>query len=173
MAITYEAIANGTLSAGAAQFNFTQIPQTYTDLRVIVTATNPVGNGQYTLMRLNNNSNSVYGQQFMTGSGASNKLAYLASGIQQFYLNYTWTNQFDSSEFPIYMIDIFNYSTTGMYKPVLISNGRSGNSGGTVGVEKSVSQFASTLAVTSLQIFSSGGSVNNRSRVVIYGIKRA
>ena len=68
---TYTPIATQTLSANTASVTFSSIPQGYTDLVLIVSAT-PVAAGTWNLeMRFNNDTGSNYSRTVLSGDGST------------------------------------------------------------------------------------------------------
>lgn len=171
MAVTYEAIDTVSLGSSSSQINFTGIPQTYTDLRVIFTYSLNSG-ANFAFLRFNSSGSSVYGQQNSSAFGASSRFAYRTSSQTQIWLNYNITAALGStSEYLSCIIDIFDY-TSNKKKYVLTSTGRAGNSGGTIGLEKNVGIFDQTTAITSIQL-SASSNLFTGTRATIYGILRA
>jgi len=75
MANTYTLIASSTVGAGgASNIEFTSIPSTYTDLK-LVTSLRMSSSGQWYTLKFNN-STSTYSDRYLLGSGSS-----AASGI--------------------------------------------------------------------------------------------
>jgi hypothetical protein len=73
MAITYDVISSTTLTSTATTVNFTSIPQTYTDLVLIISLTG-VSNSNTVSMRLGNTSidtGSNYSSNWMRGNGSA------------------------------------------------------------------------------------------------------
>jgi hypothetical protein len=70
----YNLIATTTVgSGGAASIMFSGIPQTYTDLKVVLSARSTAGAAvAYTiLMKMNNLTSSIYSQRALEGSGSA------------------------------------------------------------------------------------------------------
>lgn len=162
MAVTYEAIATTTLGSSTSEITFSSIPQTYTDLRVIY-CPRPAGSSSYAAMRLNNDTGTNYGMQYMTGQGTS-RLAQRNNAQSFFYLINSGalvTNQSASI-----IIDIFNYTNTNMQKSILVQSGI-----GITMVEKSVGAYtAGFSAVTTVNLRLNTGNLASDSTATLYGI---
>jgi hypothetical protein len=118
MTVTYEAIASTTLVSGQSTVTIGSggtIPQTYTDLIVVINAS-PVGAaGTDILVTFNNDTGSNYSRTFMLGDGSSassgrtsSTTAYVPSGI---YANGN------------YIMNINNYSNSTTYKTPITRTG--------------------------------------------------
>jgi hypothetical protein len=83
MANTHILISTVTVgSGGAASVTFTSIPQTYTDLKVVLSARSTAGAAvAYTiLMKMNNLTSSIYSQRALEGNGSAAS-SFSQSGI--------------------------------------------------------------------------------------------
>jgi hypothetical protein len=158
MPATYEPIATVTLGSASASYTFSSIPQTYTDLVLII-------NGQASaeasdIMRFNSDSGSNYSYAVLDGNPGS------GSGANQTscYLGNTWTAQY------MKVINIFNYSNSTTYKTVI---SRSNYQGGTYAVSAWVSLWRNTNAITSLVVGPNSGTMSTGLTLTLYGIKSA
>jgi hypothetical protein len=165
---TYEPIATTTLSSSVATIDFTSIPGTYTDLRMVISG---VGNaGENIFYRFNSNTGTVYSRTALGGNGTAASSAR-ASGLTfgrltGFGIPTTTIGQ------QVTTWDIFNYSNTTTFKTSLA---RSNNS--TIGVDAFVNSFASTAAITSISIannqYTGASSWLSGTTATLYGIKAA
>ena len=91
MATTYQAIATTTVgSGGASSISFSSIPNTYTDLQILLSArTNGTDAPGYAILRLNGNSSSVYSRKTLQGDGST---AQSYSGSGETAVNYMYVN---------------------------------------------------------------------------------
>lgn len=163
---TYEPIASTTLSAGTATIDFTSIPQTYTDLVLVIW---PIlsGSGATAYMRFNSDAGSNYSHTALTGNGtsaSSSRGSNLTDGIGIGGLStgYGTTNN-------VILTHIMNYSNTTTNKTVI---SRWSNAG--TGVDLVAGLWRSTAAITSFTIRNNGGhTYSSGSTFVLYGIKAA
>jgi hypothetical protein len=153
---TYTPVATVTLGTAASSVTFSSIPATYRDLVLTF-------DGERTLegaifFRLNGDSGSNYTRVFMHGNGSitasgggtdtSAELVY--AGLDQENLTVT---------------QIMDYSATDKHKTVLTRNNRPG---GYVGAE--ANRYASTSAITSLQVLTASSTIKAGSTFNLYGI---
>lgn len=175
---TYIKIASQTLAATSSTVTFSNIPQGYTDLRIVV-----VGN-QYTSasygdfnMRFNSDSGSNYSYYAMysnTTNGttpianayAANQTSFNVGKMVDFTAgNLTWVSNS--------IIDIFSYTNTNAHKTILISNSMI-NSTDYSYVAKFVETWRNTSAVTTISFHAiSDPPFNVGTSFIIYGIKAA
>jgi hypothetical protein len=165
MALTYEPIATYTLGSAATSIDFTSIPATYTDLRVVFSGT--AATSSYPWMRLNGDTGSNYSDTYMYGSGTGTVGAKNTS-ISAWYMG-AWTLSTTIPSF--FTMDIFSY-TNSKFKIGLSTGSTNYNGSGFTDLIASV--WSSTAAITSIKIFSDGGyNLNVGSSATLYGIKAA
>ena len=154
---TYTPIATQTLGSAAATVTFSSIPQGYTDLVVVVVGT--ASAGSYFTLRFNNDTGSNYSNTEMdgySGGAASNRntnSSYMYNGSIQTFQSNTISH-------------IQNYSNSTTNKTVLTRSNYA-----TSGVKASVGLWRNTAAITSIELFTGGGSWTTDSRFALYGIK--
>lgn len=161
MAATYEPIATTTLSSTAANYTFTSIPQTYTDLVLVCNFpssgfnfSTQVGNGS-----IDTGTNYSVTRLYGTGtSAASNSYA------NDVYFTGNITAGAGSNA----IIQINNYSNTTTYKTSLTRF----NDAGAI-VFAIVGLWRSTSAINQLRVFASSGSLASGTSLTLYGIKAA
>jgi len=170
MPSTYEPIATQTLSSTATSVTFSSIPQTYTDLRIVLAAGYSFTDTLFTL-ELNGNTSAIYSGTDLNGTGSvansgrsSNQVNFQSAGW------YPYPN--DASTIGNGIYDIFQYTNTSVNKTVLwrLNNTVSGSTGARVGL------FRSTAAVTSLKfamLTYLSPSFTVGSTFTLYGIKAA
>lgn len=164
MAATYEPIATATVNTNV--INFTGIPQTYTDLRVVVIGRS--GNSATQLqLRLNNNSSSLYSWTFMRGFRGGSVQSAGSNNMTEIYVTDTGVG-FDTTIPSTGFIDIFDY-TSANNKPIQQLTYADFNGSGCV--QQGVNLFRSSAAITSLYFFQSAGNFNGT--ITVYGIKAA
>lgn len=174
MPTTYDSIASTTLSVASNTITFSSIPQTFTDLRLIVTGTVTNATGQpYGIIRLNGISSSIYSQSIIAGSGTGvTTTRYTTSsafpGIVCNTAGYTTTTPF--------FIDaqVFSY-TSGLNKFLQVRTNNDTNGTGFLytGIEAIAGQFASAAAITSVSFISSSQQFAIGTTASLYGILRA
>ncbi len=155
---TYTPIASQTLSSAAASVTFSGIPQTYTDLVLVVAGTNASGlsgNG----IRFNSDTSSNYSSTNLDGNGSSASSArhtnqtYIRAGI-------SFTSQ------SISIINIQNYANTTTNKTVLARGGAAESY-----VRADVGLWRSTSAINSIFYFvDSGANFGAGTTFNLYGI---
>ena len=163
---TYTPIATQTHPGGGGVITFSSIPQTYTDL-ILIMNTGIAGSGGSMYVRMNGDSGANYSQTTMRGSGsAATSFRYSGSLI---YLDYYGPTLNSASS--NYVIQLNNYSNTTTNKTVLVRTNATTGSG--TGVEAHVGLWRSTAAITSLLIGPTGGNIFGGSTFTLYGILKA
>ena len=157
MALTYEPIAQGIVSSLQAYFEFSNIPNTYTDLVVIADCKYNSGGGDLN-WRVNGDNSTNYSWQRFENAAAVR------------VNNSTMINTTDALNNGMFVGHFMNYANTSVNKVVLT---QCGNVNQNVGV--SVGTWRSNSAITSIQIFAelSGNQWAVGSRFSLYGIKAA
>jgi hypothetical protein len=168
MAKTYEPIATTTLSSSAATIDFTSIPSTYTDLRMVISG---VSNSSDNIFyRFNGVTGASYSRTDLSGSGSS---AISSRASNQNYgrlTNYGYPTSTVGEHVTTW--DIMNYSNSTTYKTSLSRSNRATN-----GVDAIVNLFMSTSAITSISLatntFSGSSNWQSGATATLYGIKAA
>ena len=165
MPSTYEPIATTTLGTAAASIDFTSIPATYTDLRLVLIGT--VTLASYTpLLRFNSDSASNYSYTFLQGSGTT---ATSGRGTSQTWIQLGPTNGFDSTIPNFLTVDIFSYAGSTNKTCLATMSEDLNGSGYTI---QEVGLWRSTSAITSLTFFLQTN-YQSPTRFSLYGIKGA
>lgn len=168
MPATYEPIATTTLGSAASTIDFTSIPSTYTDLRMIISG---VSNSNDNIFyRFNGSASTVYSRTDIVGSGSA-ALSVRASGLTLGRLtNYGYPDTTAGNAVTIW--DIMNYSNSTTFTTSLARSNRASN-----GVEALVNLFSNTSAITSISIatnqFSGSSNWQSGTTATLYGIKAA
>ena len=167
MPTTYEPIATTTITSDGQGWDFTSIPSTYTDLRLIV-----YGRGTYASTtfggygRLNNDSgtNYSYVRFFSDGTAQSQRQANQDTfGVGELPSANATANVFGQT-----VIDILNYSNTTTFKTVLA---RTSTPGYTFTY---VNLWRNTAAINRITFGTAGlNSMKAGSMATLYGIKAA
>jgi hypothetical protein len=158
---TEVAIATYTLGSSAATIDFTSIPQTYTDLRLVIVCTSNTGNIAPKI-RMNSLSTSIYSGTTLLGDGSA-----VSSGT--YNSDDKWgIGTLVASTPTLFTVDIFSY-TSSTFKTNLTSVSKDQNGSGVV--LPSVNLCRSTAAITSLTILESiGNNYAAGTSATLYGI---
>lgn len=171
MPATYEPIATTTLSSAASTLTFSSIPNTFTDLRlVIVGRTTRVDTQDPIYVRVNGDTASNYSQTALEGDGTT-ALSSRSTSISLWQpANFPAANA-AANLFGLCTMDFFSYAGS-TNKTVLSTNERDMNGSGAV--VRRVHLWRSTSAITSIE-FTSGSSSNFvvGTTATLYGIKAA
>lgn len=162
---TYEPIATTTLGSGVSSYTFNSIPQTYTDLVLIISNFGNTVDYWAGAIRLNGDSSSIYSWTsiYSSGSGVSNERYNNYSAIPLSSAGFT-ANATKSLQ----IVDIFSYSDTTRHKIVLTRNGT-----GPREIQGGVASYRSNNAITSLLFFTSSNQFTAGTTLTLYGIKAA
>lgn len=169
MANTLFLIEAKTVSSAVAYVEFTSIPQTYTDLKLVASARGSGTNTELSV-RFNGDTGSNYPfvRAYGDGSGTNSTkttLTYVANNMLN-QTNYT-ASTFGNGDFYIP-----NY-TSSNYKSVSIDGVTENNSTGAFAM-LSASNWANNSAITSIKIFDNdGGNLVQYSTFYLYGIKNS
>jgi hypothetical protein len=164
MPATYEPIATTTLGSSATEISFSDIPNTYTDLRLVFTGTTTTGSSAY--IRFNSDTGSNYSRVELYANGSA---AFSSGGTNGTVLSVVYDSL--STTLPSFITaDIFGYASS-KFKTVATSASQDVNGSGSVGVN--VGLWRSTSAITSVSVLVLSGNLAAGSRATIFGIKAA
>lgn len=157
---TEVAIATTTLGSATSAITFSSIAATYTDLRLVL-----IGTGSTTLnvrLTFNNDSSALYSQTNLAGDGttAEGTETQNQTFIKQMY------NLFNTTPSMI-TYDIFSYAGS-THKTTLITNASDNNGSGRI--VNQVAIYASTTAITRLDLTASTGNFAIGTTATLYGI---
>jgi hypothetical protein len=161
---TMTPIVTNTLTANATTVTFSSIPQTYTDLCLIVTATSSSG-GDNLWIRYNGSASGYSGTTlYGTGTAAGTTRRSTQTRLMTEVAYPTTAQGFH------YIANIMNYSNTTTYKTTLIRANAAGQ-----GAEVYVGLYQSTAGITQLDFQVGVGTVSfaTGSTFTLYGIKAA
>jgi hypothetical protein len=162
---TYEPIATTTLGSTSATINFTSIPASYTDLRVVLTCTSTSGSA----IRYRFNSDTATNYSFLTMyANATSVQASQASSQTDIYLA-GWAFSPSATVPAFYAIDIFNYASSS-FKTTLHTTQANYPGGGIL--ERVAGIYRSTSAITAVNLFA-GTSFGVGTTATLYGILKA
>jgi hypothetical protein len=161
-------IAYQTLSVQTATFTFSNIPQIYQDLMLVITAANN-GSAQYQQIRLNGDSSTNYSNTLLQGDGSSAASARTASSNAIGEIGVSPNNS-PSTLFGSTNIHILNYSNNTTNKTVLSRNAADANGSGYSILN--VGLYRNTSAITSISFLHQAGSgFVAGSTFALYGIR--
>jgi hypothetical protein len=173
MANTYVKLQSASVEAGGStEITFNNIPQTYTDLKIVVSSRRSAGNvwGTYVLT-LNSNSNSIYSWRELKGDGASGSavesLNTTSIKVSEGVGSGSGANIFDNTE-----IDILSYASNVNYKQIN-SHGAGENNATTAYQGLWVGRWLSYDPVTSVTIKSGSETFVQHTSITLYGIFNA
>lgn len=161
----YEVISTQTLGSAVETVTFSSIPQTYTDLVVVINAFSSATSDLY--LTFNGDTGTNYSRTVLWGTGASagSVRSSSANFIALTYYGRIWDNQGTS----VHTANIMNYSNTTTNKTVLARA-----SSQQEGVDESVGLWSSTAAITSITFdLVSTRTFSVGSTLTLYGIKAA
>lgn len=171
MPATYEAIASTTLSSAASTITFSSIPNTYTDLRLVLVArSSRVDTTDPIYVRINSDTGSNYSMTYITGDG-STASSSRSTSISLWQIGSMPAANAAANLFNYCSMDFFSYSGL-TNKTVLSEESRDMNGSGVV--DRRVLLWRSTSAINNIQ-FTSGSSSNfvTGTTATLYGIKAA
>jgi hypothetical protein len=157
---TYTPLANITLGSAAAIVTFGSIPATYRDLICIVTAKGSVS--LQSRITLNSDTGSNYNYQRMSGNGSAGSAVSAVNQIRGFLSAQSGPTSFDITQISI---NIMDYSATDKHKTIISRADASA-----LAAEAFVNRWASTAAVTSVEIRTSTGNWAAGSTFALYGV---
>ncbi len=168
MPATYEKIATQTLTSAATGIDFTSIPSTYTDLRiVIIPKVIATWDNSPLRMRFNSDSGNNYSLTTLYGTGSSAASSNLTS---QNNIGVSFGGIMVSTP-TLYEIDIFSYANS-TYKTSLITSADDLNGSGYI--TKKVGLWRSTSAITSIYLYTYVADIMaSGTTATLYGILKA
>jgi len=149
-----------TLGSSASSVTFSSIPATYRDLILVVNG-QPVTNSAAAL-RLNADTGSNYSAVYMRANSITNSVA-LTDTV--FYYCYNFL--LNGSRF-VSTVQIMDYSATDKHKTMISRSSYTASSGPFTTSEAGAAQWASTSAVTSINIVS--GDYATGTTFSLYGV---
>jgi hypothetical protein len=162
---TYSTIATFTATGNIADYTFSSIPSTFTDL--VLTCSVTCSSTQTGYVRVNGDTGTNYSWTYFNGNGST-----VSGGIQanatlglQLGLSLVGMSATNPSVFNAF---INNYANTNTFKCCVSRANGTGTE-----VESSVSLWRSTSAITSLTVRPSGGNWQSGSTFTLYGITAA
>jgi hypothetical protein len=160
---TYVKIANRTLTGTASSVTFSNIPQGYTDLVLVVNAIS-TGTSQPDVYMRVNGSSTTYSRTRMGGNGSSTFASNITS--ETFWV----LGPMENTAITNMVCNLMNYSSSSTFKTMLV---RSNDSA--IAVQAMVSLWRDTTPITSILLYPepAKGDFATGSTFTIYGIKAA
>lgn len=170
MPVTYEPITSTTTGTEVGTINFTSIPGTYSDLRIIASVRATASN-QYLYMQINGVGTANYSQVTMFANGTS-FLQYRTTNEQYIFANYGPALTTNSDKRTLMIMDILNYANSSYNKTVMskIANPVTTTSPNSA-TELSVGLFRSTSPITQITFTTANFGIG--TTFTLYGITRA
>jgi hypothetical protein len=156
---TYDPIASITLGAATASVTFSAIPQTYTDLVIVMFSDQTASSSSQ--IQFNGDTATNYSLTNISGDGSTGASTRASSASAPSISTSSANDQ-------ISIINIMNYSNTTTNKTSII---RTNDASASVGVR--VILWRSTAAITSIRLFSNTSTFTSNSTFNLYGIKAA
>lgn len=160
---TYSPIASVTLSSAQSSVTFGGIPQTYTDLVLVVSAKVISGVAVNNYLRFNGDSASNYSETRLFGTGSS-----ASSNRQSNQSNGILFNDITSSENTADIVHIMNYTNNSTYKTTLARANVVGST-----TQAGAGLWRNTSAITSIEVRSPSTNFASGSTFNLYGISTA
>lgn len=159
MAATYSPIASINLSSTATSVTFSSIPQTYTDLVMVISTINS-STGNYILTRFNSDSGTNYAQirMLVSGTTTSSNNNFNDDSFAVMY-------QTNTTDPGICVMNIFNYANTTTFKNALSRDSFAADSS-----FFRIGMWRNTNAITTISLTINGGSFKSGSTFNLYGI---
>ncbi len=156
---TYQPIASVTLSSAQSSVTFSGIPQTYTDLVVVISGKRDTGSADDFAIRFNGDTGSNYSRTFLAGDGssASSGRSTSVTNLPMLYM--------DSTNWTATTFMVFNYANTTTYKTAMNRTNLPG-----VVTSTNVGLWRSTAAITSISFTAPSNNIASGSTFNLYGI---
>lgn len=162
MPVSITALANLTLGSNATSMTFSSIVGTYRDLLLVCNFTNATADGDYVAVKINSDTGSNYNSVTLLGDGNTASSANYSSSTLGWL---TVGGGFDLARGQLHTI-FFDYAQTDKHKNYITRNGTASK-----GTEAVAARWASTSAITSLNIYSvNGWSFATGSTFALYGV---
>lgn len=164
--MSFRAIASQTLGSNQASVTFSNIPQTFRDLRLVIVAnTTDLAN---ILFLINNDGAGIYSKQTMVARSLNTNPYAETNTTGSGHLN--WITATTSTVRSAGTIDFFDYAVTDKHKSYLSrTNTQEGNNTYS-GVEAIAGRYGSTNAITEIQVLPGSGSFVSGATFSLYGV---
>jgi len=176
MANTFELISSSTATGSVANFDFTSIPGTFTDLVLKVSGRSTAAFTRRAMRITINNSTTAndYADRYLLGSGAAASSGADATGTQSYIVGWdlpaasATANTFANIE-----IYIPNYASTTTYKSLSIDGVGEDNISSAVYMGLVAGIYNQNTAITRVTVTPDSGSFVIYSSAYLYGVKNA
>ena len=167
MAIAYNLISSVTVgSGGAAYVEFTSIPQTYTDLNIVISGRN-TSSGDWFSMNFNGSTSTFTGKQIFANASA----AY----------SYSKTDNNEYGVIPNSSTTANTFGSTSLYIPNYTSSNNKSfsidsvteNNGATAYAVFTAGLWSTSSAITSVRLTISANTFTEHTTAYLYGISNA
>lgn len=166
---TYIPIATNTLTTAPTEVLFSNIPQNYTDLVLVMNVKNSVGNGYATQVQYNSDTSTNYSWAGFWGYNLSTVSTTRASNVAIQKVGFSSVSS--GNVWSVIFITIPNYSNSSVYK-TLLARTNSIDANSYFGMGSGL--WRSTAAINQIKITSeSSGTFATSSTFTVYGIKAA
>jgi hypothetical protein len=165
MPTTYEPIATFTAATATGSVSFSNIPNTYTDLLLVLNGSLR-DSGDNLQLRFNGDTSNLYSQTEVSSNG-STSASQRTTGVR-LYVPFIY--QFVQTVPFLATLNIPNYAGSTL-KTALVSTSNDANGSGAVA--RGVLLYRSTSAITSLELTAYSGIYNAGTTATLYGIKNA
>lgn len=161
---TYTPLANITLGSSASSITFSSISQIYRDLVLVVSGTVTVNVSSH-YIKFNSDSGANYSRIWISGNGtgASSSMASAQTALYP-----SGDARFDTTSVGMVTINVMDYSVTDKHKSVLARNGNA--SGANPGTDAIAGRWASTSAITTIQVGVLSNNFATGTTFALYGI---
>lgn len=165
MPATYEPIATTTLGSAASSIDFTSIPGTYTDLKVVFVGTATAATGLRA--QFNSDTGTNYSRTSLLGDGSA---VYSQRATSVAFISLGINDNLNTTTPTLRVMDVFSYAGS-TNKTVLTSESTDLNGSGAATV--AVQLWRNTGAITSISLNVSGTTMKIGTTATLYGIKAA
>ena len=176
---TYVPLVSYTLPSSAASMTITDIPTTYTDLRIVVnalvsmayagtyiTANFQVGSSNTIDTTASYGATTLYADTSVAGSSRLDG----AAGTSVKYTQDVMAQSTNTGARSVNFFDIIDYSNTTTYKSMLIRSNTKQNVTGTNMLRQSTATWRNTGAINTIRYTADGANLYAGSTITIYGI---
>jgi len=168
---SFESIATLTASGGETSLTFSSIPSTYKSLQIRgISRRNATGELSPSI-RLNSDTGANYTLHYLRGNGSAVSAAGFTGQTQAQISQSVASSSVTSDIFGVLITDIIDYASTTKNKTIRTFEGSDANGSGYVGLYSNL--WASTSAVTSVQMYFQGDTIAAGTTFALYGIKGA
>lgn len=158
-------------SGGAANITFTNVPQTYTDLKVVLSTRSSRAAIQDTFNVLFNSNASSYSYRRLYGDSSSAPGSDASSGDTSLTTGYTQGGNGTANTFGNLELYIFNYASSN--NKSVLSEGVSENNSTVSYLGLVGSLWSNTAPITSITFTpTTGGTLQQYSSATLYGIRK-